>query len=488
VEKAAPQPKPSFSPYRKWRIGFHVCLVSLLVLSVVVMVNYLSRDYFRRFYLSERTRIQLQPRTLKLLESLTNEVKVTLYYDKKDALYGTVSELLNQYAMANPKISVQTVDYQRDPAGGQKVKAHYGLASTTDKNLVIFDCNGKVKSVEGKALAEYTLEQMPDQSGPRRKPVAFLGERVFTSVLLWVTSPKPLKAFFLQGHREHVVDSPGEGGYMRFAAVLRQNCSQVAPLSLLGTNPVPGDCNLLIIAGATEPLLPAELEKIEKYLNEGGRLLVLFNTRALDKETGLEKILAGWGVNISSVIIRDPDRSSTGSDVVVSAFSKHPLVNPLLGSGLYLEQPRPVSALKSRPPAADTPRVEPIAFSGQNAFMEGDPKHTPHQFPLIVAVEKGVIKGVSTERGTTRMLVAGDSIFLDNNHLDLLANREFAVSAADWLLDRTQLLGSIGESKIFEYRFVMTSAQFQKAEWVLLAGMPGGTLLLGGLVWLKRRR
>jgi len=59
---------------------------------------------------------------------------------------------------------------------------------------------------------------------------------------------------------------------------------------------------------------------------------------------------------------------------------------------------------------------------------------------------------------------------------------------ADWLLDRTQLLGSIGESKIFEYRFVMTSAQFQKAEWVLLAGMPGGTLLLGGLVWLKRRR
>jgi len=90
VEKAAPQPKPSFSPYRKWRIGFHVCLVSLLVLSVVVMVNYLSRDYFRRFYLSERTRIQLQPRTLKLLESLTNEVKVTLYYDKKDALYGTV--------------------------------------------------------------------------------------------------------------------------------------------------------------------------------------------------------------------------------------------------------------------------------------------------------------------------------------------------------------------------------------------------------------
>jgi hypothetical protein len=488
VEKTVPQSKPSFSPYRKWRIGFHVCLASLIVLSVVVMVNYLSRDYFARFYLSERTKIRLQPRTLKLLESLTNEVKVTLYYDKKDRLYSTVAELLNHYATANPKISVQTVDYQRDPAGAQKVKAHYGLAATTDKNLVIFDCNGRVKSVEGKALGQYTLEPMPDQSGTRRKLEAFLGERVFTSVLLWVTSPKPLKAFFLQGHGEHVVDSPGDNGYMRFAAVLRQNSAEVAPLSLLGTNSVPAECNLLVIAGATAPLLTNELEKIEKYLNEGGRLLVLFNTRALDKETGLEKILASWGVNVSGVIVRDPKASSTGSDVVLSAFSKHPMVNPILGSGLYLEQPRPVGVLKSRTQAADAPRVEAIAFSGENAFMEGDPKQTPHRFPLMVAVEKGAIKGVSTERGTTRMLVAGDSIFLDNNHLDLLANREFATSAADWLLDRTQLLGSLSESKIAEYRFVMTSTQFQKAEWILLAGMPGGTLLLGGLVWLRRRR
>src|SRR5262249_13028594 len=161
-----------------------------------------------------------------------------------------------------------------------------------------------VKPIEGKTLGQYTLEQMPDHSGTRRKLEAFLGERVFTSVLLWVTSPKPLKAFFLQGHGEHVVDSPSESGYMRFAALLRMNCAEVAPLALLGTNPVPADCNLLVIAGATKPLLTNELEKIEKYLNEGGRLLVLIDTRALDRETGLEKILANWGVNVSGVIVR----------------------------------------------------------------------------------------------------------------------------------------------------------------------------------------
>ena len=79
-----PHSKPSFSPYRKWGIGLHVFLLVVVVLSVVVMVNYLSRDYFLRFHLSTRTRIELSPRTVGLLRSLTNQVKVTLYYDTED--------------------------------------------------------------------------------------------------------------------------------------------------------------------------------------------------------------------------------------------------------------------------------------------------------------------------------------------------------------------------------------------------------------------
>jgi LPXTG-motif cell wall-anchored protein len=34
----------------------------------------------------------------------------------------------------------------------------------------------------------------------------------------------------------------------------------------------------------------------------------------------------------------------------------------------------------------------------------------------------------------------------------------------------------------------MTRAQLHQAQWVLLAGLPGSVLLLGGLVWLRRRK
>ena len=72
--------------------------------------------------LGTQSKIQLSPRTLSLLHSITNPVKVILYYDKKEPLYTTVQDLLNEYARANPKISVRTVDYVRDPAAAQQIK------------------------------------------------------------------------------------------------------------------------------------------------------------------------------------------------------------------------------------------------------------------------------------------------------------------------------------------------------------------------------
>ena len=484
--------RPSFSPYLKCGIGLHVVVLILVVLSVVVMVNYLSRDYFLRFHLSTRTKIELFPRTVGLLRSLTNQVKVTLYYDTDDELYQTVADLLSEYRRVNPKITVTTVDYLRDPPGaGEKVKATYKLFAPTDKNLVIFDCEEKVKVVPGNVLAHYVVEQVPNEKERqfRRKPIAFLGETAFTMALLGVTSP-PLKAYYLQGHGEHRIDSGDKDGYLKFASILQQNNIRVEPLSLLGTNTVPMDCNLLVIAGPGQTLPDPELNKIEHYLSQGGRLLALFNCYPLysgNKDTGLEGLLATWGVDVGHNVIKDPVNTVSGENVRVSSFGKHILVNSLLISELDMMLPRSVGQLKGHSQAADAPRVEELAYSGPSSFALGDVAHK-RSFPLMVAVEKGAIKDVITERGSTRMVVVGDSLFLGNYEIDSGVNRDFAGNAVNWLLERTQLLEGLGPRPIEEHRIVMTRAQLHQAQWVLLAGLPGSVLLLGGLVWLRRRK
>lgn len=486
---ANPHPHPSFSPARKWGIALQVSLLVLIVLSVVVMANYISRDHFTRFHWSTRTRNVLSPRTLKFLASLTNRVQVTLYYDKEDELYSTALSLLDEYHYANPAISVETVDYQRDPAAAQRVRARYKLASAADKNLIVFETGGKMFPVDGKALAQYTYERVQDKDAAfRRKLIAFEGEKMFTAALIAVTNPKPLSAYALQGHGEHPIDGGDEVyGYLNFKTVLEQNYIQVQPLSLVGTNSVPGERSLLIIAGPRTRIPDAELQKIDQYLVQGGRLLALFNADSAGKETGLEAILAKWGVAVGNDVVADPEHSQYGPEVIVSAFSTHPVVSSLLYSGLYLVRPRTVSKLQLRSPAADAPRVEEIAFTGTNAVLAGRPDQQPRPYPLMVAVEKGAIKNVVTERGTTRIVVVGDSLFLGNRYIALLSNSDFAALAVNWLLNRAELVQGIGPRPITEYRLVMTKAQLRGAEWLLLAGLPGGVLLLGGLVWLRRR-
>jgi ABC-2 type transport system permease protein len=490
-----PKFQPSFSPGRRWTIGFDVVVRTVLVLAVVVMANYLAArpHLFGRFYLSSQTRIQLSSQTLGILKSLTNHVNVTLYYDKQDDFYPDIVALLNEYRSANPCISVTTVDYMRDAGEAQKIKEQYNLNSPTDKNLVIFDAgNKRVKIDHGDALTEVKLEQVPNPKERefRRKPIAFNGEQAFTSMLLAVTSAKPFKAYFLQGHGEPSLSDTDETGYLKFGSLLAQNYIAVTNLELFGDNPVPMDCHLLIIAGPRTELSETELQKIDQYLAQGGRLFVLLNYYSIKRPTGLEPILQRWGVNVGFDWVQDLQNtaSTDGKDVVVSSFSQHPVVNPLIGSRLYLILPRPIGRVNWENPPAGAPQVDELAFAGPTATLAGAPGDPPHPYPLMVAVEQKPVAGVANARGTTRILVVGDSFAFGNQSIKSVDNSDFLGYAANWLLDRNTLLKGIGPRPVTEFRLVMTRTQQREVRWLLLGALPGTVLLFGCLVWLARRK
>ena len=110
-------------------------------------------------------------------------------------------------------------------------------------------------------------------------------------------------------------------------------------------------------------------------------------------------------------------------------------------------------------PPADAPKVEELAFSGPESTLMGDPAAAPRSYPLMVAVEQTPVPGVANTRGTTRMIVVGDSFFLGNRQIESGANRDFAGYAANWLLDRTVLLDGIGPRPVKEFRLTMTRDQ-----------------------------
>jgi hypothetical protein len=488
---ADPKSRPSFSAASRWQIGLDVALRTALVLAVVVMVNYLGSRFYHRFFLSAQTSVKLSSRTVTALHSVTNAVKVTLFFDTaNEEFYPDIVALLNEYRAVNKKISIRTVDYVQDPGEAEKVKAQYKLAGADNKDLVIFDCNDRVKTVSGAAITQYTLEQVPNEKERefRKKPVAFSGEKIFTAMLMALQNARPLRAYFLQGHGEPSLTDNGNFGYLKFASVLQQNSIVVTNLELPDTAEIPMDCNLLVIAAPAAAFADSELQKIGQYLAQGGRLLLLFDYASLKHPTGLEEILRRWGINVLADIVQDPQNTITGQDIKVRSFGDHPVVNSLADFSLQLVLPRPVEKINLPNPPVNAPEVTQLALTGPNATLTGDRSDPPRSYSLIAAAEQKPTPGVANLRGNTRLIVAGDSIFLGNYYIEGGANRDFLNSAANWLLDRPQLIEGIGPRPITEFRLLMTQHQQQQLRWLLLGALPGGVLFFGWLVWLVRRQ
>ncbi len=468
------RPEPvSFSRGRRFSLSLNTLVAIAAVVALVAMVNYLAARHFQRWSWADSAQGPLSPRSLSLLRSITNDVKVTVYFDSTDPLYPLCVNLLKEYANANQHVHVQLVDYVRDPGAAQVVKAKYNL-SERDRDLVIFEARSR-KSVYASELSEYDLQPLLARQTQEIKRTHFKGELLFTSALFKVLTSGPLKAYILEGHGEHNPEGNEKVfGYSQFCDVLTENAMKWEKLNLDGPGEVPADCRLLIIAGPRLAFAPEVLDKIDRYLKQGGRMFALFNNGGILHPSGLERVLTG----------------------VVSRYGSHPLIKPFIGTGLYLVRPRSVTKVRSS--GADAPQVDLLASTGPEGRVvtdiraDGRSYRTPNdvvgEIPLMAAIEKGGLRNVSADRGATRIVVTGDSYFLGNETIELAANRQFATHALNWLMARDDLLVAIPPKPIKEYKITLTKSQLSASHWLLLVALPGSVLVLGWFVWLRRRR
>lgn len=490
-------PPPSFSPMRRFGIGASVLLSVVAALGLVLMVNYLAARHFRRYQWTSDERYQLSASTKRVLESITNEVKVTILFDRNEPVFGLIAGLLKEYSYACPKVRVEAVDYKHDLSRAEFVITKYQLPQS-DADQVIFDANGRTKVVRQNELSDYDWSGL--LSGDKEvKRAGFKGEALFTSAIAGLLEARPPTAYMLQGHGEHSLSSDdATHSYSVFSRFLEQKNISVKTLQLPSGGEVPEDCGLLIIAGPRDPLERAELDKIGKYLNQGGRLFALPSYyRSSHHSTGLERLLSDWGVTLGEDSVMDPPNALTTYDLICTNYSSHAIVKPLQTRRLYLVAARSVWPPRAAS-SADAPRVQilfatgPAGYTASAFATDGLPRVNPARdqkgtIPLAVAVEKGSIQGVSADRGSTRIVVVGESIFLGNETIVKAANIEFASLAINWLLDRPEHLGGIATKPIKEYRILLTNSQMTQVRWILLIVLPGAVLLAGFLVWMRRR-
>lgn len=496
------RPAPSFVPGRTLRIGVPVALGVLAAITLVGLLNHLASTHLRwRRDLTRLDRFSLSPLTRQVLARLTNEVRVTVLFDREAPLFSHVDGLLRQYADEQPRIRLRVVDYNTDPNTALLLKATYKLGANAD-NVVIFD-NGvqPARVVADGELSVYNADVGAIMAGDRKeiRRSGFKGELLFTSTLATLAETGASLACFLTGHGEQKPDGEDQlFGCSGLARLLATKGVEVRTARLEGTNQIPAGCELLVIAGPTEPFTAREAEKLEAYLNSGGRVLLLLHPYAVKVNLGLDRLLMAWGIQTPAWYAGDEQNTKSHLDVYTTTFGSHPITTPLTRSQgrVYFPLPRVVSRVPPAMLPADAPKAEVLASTSSTGLTRSDIRNDSIAFkpgvdqrgeiPLAVAAEKGGVSGVTAGRGTGRLVVVGDVSAFGNEVLNSYSNAAFAELAAAWLLDKTQLL-AIGPRPLQEYRLELTPAQVRTLKGMLLGALPGSVLLVGFGIWFRRR-
>ena len=257
------------------------------------------------------------------------------------------------------------------------------------------------------------LEPVPNDKERefRRKPIAFLGEMEFTSILLALESSQQFKVYYLEGHGEPALDDPDVNGYLKFTSILHENYINLQPLHLLGGQTVPMDRNLLVIAGPRNSLSELELQKIDQYLSQGGRLFVSLNFfQQKPQRPGNNSLPLGCERRCRhGAEPGQPRLRQRRGGVEVQRPS---VVNPLTGLAVETVLPRPVGEIESQNPPSDAPKVSESALTGPNSTLANDPTAAPRGYSVMAAVEQKVTAGVVNPRGNTRILALAIHSFL----------------------------------------------------------------------------
>ncbi|MFA5043240.1 MAG: GldG family protein [Kiritimatiellia bacterium] len=485
--------------FKCWLTGLGVWVALGLSALMVLMVNYLAGRHPFRFDVSRARHYALTAETKSLLDRLPADIRVVVFMSAEQELYSDVQSLLREYAYASARLRIEYVDPHRDMVRSKELALQYDLR---EPNLIVLDAGVRRRIVPVTDLADY--DYTPTLAGRAKVLRRFCGEQALSTALQGLSQTRKPVVYFLAGHGERQTDNfDPYTGYSVIARIMEKNNLEVKPLSFSGVSAVPADGDALIVAGPTKRLTHPEVEMIKAYLNNHGRLLLLADP-GLD--SGLEEMLELWGVRVGSD--RVVSSSTAGRQLLATSYGEHPITARLKNVTTIFTMPRSVQPLVGIPgrdrtgnatadKPADKPRVTILASSGDQGWAELSVNQNPPKFdpgvdqagpvPVAVAVEKGPVSGMEVELPPTRLVVVGDSVLVSNGALLGGYNPDFFMNALNWLLERNETF-TIAPREPMTIQVALDRGHLRRLSALVVAGVPGLAVLLGIMVWARRRR
>jgi ABC-type uncharacterized transport system involved in gliding motility auxiliary subunit len=449
----------------------------LLVFGLVGGLNFLAQRHSKRFDLTASGQFTLSPQSVQVTAKLDKDLNIKAFYPGGEN--PPLQELLSQYRDVNKHVRFEFIDPDRRPEQANQ----YGVKQYSF---------GPVEVRYGTIVMLYG--DRSDRLELRQRPAT---EEDLTRLIIKLQRTKIKKAYFLQGNGEKDPASDEGDGCSFLRRILEYEGFLVDSLNLAGLTTIPADANLLIEAGPTIELNPDQVQLLKDFtMNRGGAMMIMVDP---PPAASMASFLADWGVvPENDLVISSGAYSSNKAWPVVrrSEYQSHPITSNFELNTLF-PRARSVQAAKTVPTGVNVSVLFktmdfPDSYGKADVKAEDLPfnEKTDIKGPLSLAV--AVTKEIkpATDKAaavTARLIVVGDSGFIENRFMQQTANPNLALNMADWLAQQEDLIAmrpkSPEDRKIF-----MTDGEQNLLAILILVLLPGAVVAAGIVVMKKRRK
>jgi ABC-type uncharacterized transport system involved in gliding motility auxiliary subunit len=315
-------------------------------------------------------------------------------------------------------------------------------------------------------------------------------------VLQRLSRDKPRLVVFLEGHKELSPLDTRSNGLSQLAKILESKGFSFQPHNLIRTQNIPQDTSFVVIAAPRQDYLPAEVKIIEDYIDKGGNLLWLHEPgplhgldnieqqlglemhegTLLDANQDLQKMLGiKHPAAIAVIDYGDLDVTKDLAAHTLFPFATAILQDPLTKDANYNWQYQPF--LSTLP----TSWLESGEIQGNVKFDDDADKPGP------LTIGMSLTRELEDKDVEQRIIVIGDSDFMQNTYLGQGSNLELASNLFNWLGQDDKLI-SINTVKEKDTRLEMAPWALYSSAFFFLVGLPLGLLIFGFLRWILRRK
>jgi gliding motility-associatede transport system auxiliary component len=387
-------------------------LLHLLLVMAATLAAWLSVRHVTSWDWTSSHRNSLAPESLALLRRLQGPLRLTSYIPDNAPLRRRIRDLLERFQRARPdRLEVRILDPELHPDLARKAGVE----------------------LAGELVLEY---------GGRRLHLHTLSEGHIDGALRRLLGHPPYWIAGLIGHGERSLTGKANQDLGRFGAALEQRGYRLETLDLARTPVIPDNLGLLVLASPQTDLLPGEVERLYRWVSDGGDLLWLMEPDGLH---GLAPLLERLGVRPLPGRIVDANVAALGiTDPTVALVNSYP--DRPATAGFRLLTLFPGALALETVPAAQWRAQELLATQSRSWNETGPIQGRVQRDPDLGEQAGPLALGIALQRprprGTTqRVLVVGDGDFLSNTFLDNAGNRDLGLRLVDWLMAEEDLLG-----------------------------------------------